>query len=210
MGCNQSKPGLLSDVDGDGKDFLSIFMMDRILGQGEFGVVKMCYAKESSDSSSRTSKSSSKHKKSHHFLNDEKAHACKILRKGIQFKDNTIYSPIKAHVLQNECGILRTLGGRHHTLKLVGLYESPSTIYIVTDYLHGGDMFEYLSTVYGATIVYDGQEKDTGGGGGLRTEDVSRMSYELLDACNHCFKHGIMHRDIKVCDMIYLTRQCII
>ena len=33
---------------------------------------------------------------------------------------------------------------------------------------------------------------------GLRTEDVSRISFELLDAVNHCAKHGIIHRDIKV------------
>ena len=34
-------------------------------------------------------------------------------------------------------------------------------------------------------------------GGGLRTEDVSRMSYQLFCAVDHCAKHGVIHRDIK-------------
>jgi serine/threonine protein kinase len=31
----------------------------------------------------------------------------------------------------------------------------------------------------------------------LRTEDVSRISYQLLDALDHCEKHGVIHRDLK-------------
>lgn len=33
--------------------------------------------------------------------------------------------------------------------------------------------------------------------GGLRTEDVSRISYQLWSAVNHCAKHNVIHRDIK-------------
>ena len=32
---------------------------------------------------------------------------------------------------------------------------------------------------------------------GLRTEDVSRIAYQLLSAVDHCDKHNIFHRDIK-------------
>lgn len=32
----------------------------------------------------------------------------------------------------------------------------------------------------------------------LRTEDVSRVSFQLLSAIDHCAKHGIIHRDLKV------------
>mmetsp|Transcript_12649 Transcript_12649/g.19156 ORF Transcript_12649/g.19156 Transcript_12649/m.19156 type:complete len:617 (-) Transcript_12649:97-1947(-) len=188
MGCSQSKPGLLADTaDGDGKDFLERYNIDRIVGRGEFGVVKLVFDAQLDPNSTRPI-------------------ACKILRKGMQFKDNTLYSPIKPHVLQSECGILQTLGGKHHTLKLIGIYESPSTIYILTEYLEGGDMFQYVSRYYGDTST-DGTNTDGNGntnasGGdevaeGLRTEDVSRMAFELLDAVNHCAKHGIIHRDIK-------------
>ena len=131
----------------------------------------------------------------------------------MQFKDNTLYSAIKPTVLRNECNILRSLKGECHCLKLFGIYESPSTIYILTEYMSGGDMYEYLSQCYGATIVNldldekDGKKDDDDypavanrkeDGAGLRTEDVSRMSFQLLDAVSHCAKHGVIHRDIKV------------
>jgi len=32
---------------------------------------------------------------------------------------------------------------------------------------------------------------------GLRTEDVSRISYELWSAVDHCAKNKVLHRDIK-------------
>ena len=32
---------------------------------------------------------------------------------------------------------------------------------------------------------------------GLRTEDVSRIAYQLLSSVAHCEKHNILHRDIK-------------
>ena len=41
-------------------------------------------------------------------------------------------------------------------------------------------------------------------GGGLRTEDVSRMSYQLFCAVDHCAKHGVIHRDIKPRKCLFL------
>ncbi len=105
----------------------------------------------------------------------------------MQFKDNTLLSAIKPKVLKLECEILRTLAGKHYNLKLKQIYESPSAIYIVTEHCAGGDMFHYVADNYG------GDDDD-----GLRTEDVSRISFQLLDAVSHCAKHDIMHRDIKV------------
>ena len=107
------------------------------------------------------------------------------------FKDNTIYSAIKPKVLKLECEILRTLAGKHYNVKLQALYESNSAIYIVTDLCAGGDMFHYVADIYGG-------EGDKGEDNGLRTEDVSRISFQLLDAVCHCAKYGIIHRDIKV------------
>jgi len=182
MGCGQSKSGMFANTNGDGNDFLNKYNVERIIGQGEFGLVKLVYAKNA----------------------DDTPIACKIIRKGMQFKDNTLYAPINPHVLKNELGILRILNGKHHTLKLIGVYESPSTIFILTEYMSGGDMYQYLTEIYGATGKHDGSQSnmdnDTTSSHqhGLRTEDVSRMSYQLLDAVNHCAKHDIMHRDIKV------------
>lgn len=169
MGCFQSKVPLLQVTEGDGKDFLDKYNVDRILGQGEFGVVKLVHEKKNPEAG--------------RGAEDGKAYACKILHKGMQFKDNTFYSAIQPKVLKIECKILRTLAGQHHCVKLREIYESPSIIYIITDFCSGGDMFEYVSEVYGES--------------GLRTEDVSRISFQIFDALEHCAKFGIIHRDIK-------------
>ena len=166
MGCQSSKPSMVTDIEGDGKAFLDKYSVDRVLGEGEFGVVKLVHEKRQDGS-------------------DGPALACKILRKGAQFKNNTLYSAIKPKVLKIECKILKTLAGKHHNLKLRGIYESPSIIYIITDYCSGGDMFHYVSENYEES--------------GLRTEDISRISFQLFDAVSHCAKYGIIHRDIKVC-----------
>ena len=45
MGCSSSKPDILQIKDGDGKDFLEKYAVGKILGSGEFGVVKLVYLK---------------------------------------------------------------------------------------------------------------------------------------------------------------------
>ena len=98
--------------------------------------------------------------------------------------------PASSHVLQlimsthtSESAILTSLC-QCYNLKLVSVYESPSMIYMITEYCEGGEMMPYLSKAF----------QDTGG---LRTEDVSRISYQLWSAVNHCAKHKVIHRDIK-------------
>lgn len=160
MGCNSSKDSLIASPNGDGRTFLDTYDVDRILGRGEFGVVKLIYNKN----------------------NPNTPLACKVLRKGMQFKDNTLYSAIKPNILRVEVNILRALKGTHHNLNLIGVYESPSVIYIVTDYLEL-EMLQYVTSCYGES--------------GIRTEDVSRIAFELFDAIDHCTKNGVIHRDIK-------------
>ena len=87
----------------------------------------------------------------------------------------------ESEVLQCEVDILRTLAGQHYCLFLVAVYETPRMIFMVTEYCSGGEMMEYVAN----------QEED------LRTDDVSRIAFQMLDAVNHCAKHNIIHRDIK-------------
>lgn len=175
MGCSSSKPALVSDILGDGKDFLDKYAVDRVLGEGEFGIVKLIHEKQTDGS-------------------DGPPLACKMLRKGAQFKNNTLYSAIKPKVLKLECKILRTLAGKHFNVGLVGVYESPSMIYVVTEFCEGGDMYKYVADAY---------HED-----GLRTEDISRISFQLFDAVAHCAKYGIIHRDIKVRRFIHRASFC--
>jgi len=108
--------------------------------------------------------------------------AAKTLNKGFTFKDNTLYPPMNPDELKMEIDILKVLNGQAYNLLLESVYESPSKVYVITEICSGGEMLEYTGKNFSE---------------GLRTEDVSRMAYQLLCAVNHCDKYNICHRDIK-------------
>lgn len=174
MGCSSSKLDIIEYARGNEKDFHERFVEEGALGQGEFGVVKQCmdlHAREG----------------------DENKHlAVKILRKGMTWKDNTLYMPIKPEALKLECGILRDLGGRNYILELIGVWESSSNIYMVTEQCEGGEMMEYIAKAHGE---------------GIHTEDVARIAMELLSAVGHCSDHGVIHRDIKPENIMFRNRE---
>jgi serine/threonine protein kinase len=168
MGCATSAMtggDILDKPDGDKVAYETRFVEDRVLGEGEFGQVKLVYETTNSDGQEKP----------------KKMYASKTLRKGPVFKDNTLYPPMPADILQGEIDMLRTLNGEHYNMKLIGVYETPWAILMVTEFYSGGEMLEYVSK----------QPED------LRTEDVSRIAFELLSAINHCAKNNIIHRDIK-------------
>ena len=164
MGCSSSKTNLVPYARGNEKDFRERFVEENVLGQGEFGVVKKCI-----DLHARAG-------------DENKRVAVKVLRKGMTFKDNTVYMPLKPEVLQLECGILKELGGRNYIPELFGVWESNSLLYIVTEVCYGGEMMQYIAKAHSDD---------------LSTEDVSRISFELLSAMDHCANHGVIHRDLK-------------
>jgi serine/threonine protein kinase len=77
--------------------------------------------------------------------------------------------------------MLKKLAGKCYCLKMVSIFETPKVIYMVTEFCGGGEMMEYVGN----------REED------LRTEDVSRIAFQLLSAVNHCSNCGVIHRDIK-------------
>lgn len=97
------------------------------------------------------------------------------------YEDNTLYAPLKREVLACEIEILRALNGQHFCIGMRSVYETARAIYMVIEYCAGGEMMEYVSK----------QQED------LRTDDVSRIAFQMLDAVNHCAQHNIIHRDIK-------------
>jgi serine/threonine protein kinase len=60
---------------------------------------------------------------------------------------------------------------------------------MVTDCYTGGEMMEYIAK----------QKED------LRTEDISRISFQLLSSVNHCANNNIIHRDIKPENVMFET-----
>ena len=97
MGCITSQPSFISSVNGTLEDYKKRYIETKVLGEGEFGVVKLAHDQK---------------------LVASKPLAVKYLRKGFQFKDNTLYSPIKKKVLVNEVEILRRLNGECYNLKV--------------------------------------------------------------------------------------------
>jgi len=155
-------------VLGDGEDYRRRYVEDHVLGEGEFAQVKLVYdATAAADGGGDRV---------------QEPLACKVLKKGVHVKDNVLYRPIKSEVLWGEVNALAKLAGENYCLKLIGAYESPRYIYVVTEYCAGGEMMEYVASRRGDD---------------LRTEDVSRIAYQLLSAVHHCAKHRILHRDVK-------------
>eukprot|EP00535_Pseudo-nitzschia_heimii_P008357 CAMPEP_0197190142 /NCGR_PEP_ID=MMETSP1423-20130617/21052_1 /TAXON_ID=476441 /ORGANISM="Pseudo-nitzschia heimii, Strain UNC1101" /LENGTH=561 /DNA_ID=CAMNT_0042642451 /DNA_START=427 /DNA_END=2112 /DNA_ORIENTATION=- len=188
---------ILDDADGGEEDYHARFIEDRMLGEGEFGMVALVHdlnirmqkkisASQNGNASNGTPNTINN--KSLVFDNDhsecnydDSSMACKTLRKGMVFKHNTVYAPLKPEVLRQEVEILRQLEGKSFCLCMKAVYETPRVIYLITELCAGGDMFQYVSR----------REVD------LRTDEVSRISYQLLSAVDHCAKNNVINRDIK-------------
>lgn len=160
---------LIDNPDGTDDDFHKRFLEDHVLGEGEFGVVKMVHDMRSQENQPL---------------------ACKTLRKGVVFKDNVLYTPLKPEILKGEINMLRALKTDkiNYCLEYHSIYETPRLIFLVTELCAGGEMMEYVAK----------QEED------LRTEDVSRIAFQLLTALEACSKHHIIHRDLKPENIMFM------
>lgn len=161
---------LLEATDGNEEAFHKRYLEDKVLGQGEFGVVKLVRDMQNQDATAPPL-------------------ACKTLRKGAVFKDNTLYSPIKPEILRGEIEILRKLRGEKYCLKLQAVFETPKLLLVVTEYCGGGEMLEWAAK----------QTED------LRTEDVSRIAFQMLSALDHCARARVIHRDIKPENCMFMS-----
>lgn len=164
MGCINAKPAYLdpSVCNGDLAEYKKRWTEGAVLGEGEFGKVRLVTSKEEPT---------------------RPQCAMKEVKKGIQFKHNVAYPPMDPATLQAEVACLQQLQGQQFNLKLEGLYESASALYIVTELCTGGEMLQYVAQ---GTMQ-----------AGLRTEDMSRIAFQLVSAVAHCASKGILHRDIK-------------
>lgn len=197
MSSVSSSGMILENADGGEAEFHDRFREDRILGEGEFGVVTMVHdlsvKREEKLSASQPGANGTNNMVNAStrsvLLDNDKMEceydnasmACKTLRKGMVFKHNTVYAPLKPEVLRREVSILRKLEGKNFCLNVHAVYETPRVIFLITELCAGGDLFQYVSR----------REED------LRTDEVSRISYQLLSAVDHCAKNDVINRDIK-------------
>ncbi|KAL4508150.1 hypothetical protein ABPG72_021523 [Tetrahymena utriculariae] len=80
---------------------------------------------------------------------------------------------------QDEINILKELD-HPNIVKLYEVYESESTIYLVTEYCEGGELFQYVV-----------QNKR------LQEKDAALIMRQLFSAVSYIHDNGVIHRDLK-------------
>lgn len=87
-----------------------------------------------------------------------------------------------------QISILKRLHHRH-IVHLREVLASSTKLYLVMDYVNGGELFDLL------------EEQ------GALDEDVARRFFhQLVDAINYCHSVGVSHRDLKVCTAVLIWR----
>jgi serine/threonine protein kinase len=130
---------------------------------------------------------------------------------------STLYSAIKPEILRGEIEILQTLAGKRYCMAMHCVYETPKYLYVITEFCAGGEMMEYVAhrgsddngTIATTSTTNTGGTQPTTTTTtihDLRTEDVSRIAYQLLSAVDHCAQHQVLHRDIKQENVMFINR----
>ena len=90
-------------------------------------------------------------------------------------------------MLWNEIQALKTLGDNEYTIRLYEVYESAHSIYFVMEFLSGGTLLQKL--------ISETTEKE-----------VNKILKSLLNCIKFCHSKGLMHRDIKLDNLMFKTR----
>ena len=70
---------------------------------------------------------------------------------------------------------------RHpHIIKLYQVISTPTDIFMVMEYVSGGELFDY--------IVKHGK---------LKEEDARRFFQQIISGVDYCHRHNVVHRDLK-------------
>lgn len=97
-------------------------------------------------------------------------------------------SKTKRSELESEAEIF--LGMDHpHVARLVDVYESPDKLNLVMECMKGGELFERVT-----------QRKR------FSEKDAAEATYQMLLAVNYLHKHGVVHRDIKLENFLYESK----
>lgn len=93
------------------------------------------------------------------------------------------------HVLdlyEHEAMLLRHVQGHPNVVQLAGLYKEPNRIYMVMELVHGGDLHTVLTKQR------------------CLPEEAARAAFtQLVSAVDHLHGNGVLHRDIKLENVLY-------
>lgn len=104
--------------------------------------------------------------------------ACKIVKKDSNIND--------IQSMSTEIEILKRLNHRH-LIKLNELYETPKCIWIIMEYINGGDLGQVLATSVDFCEVF-----------------AAKIMRQMLLGIQYMHNNGIVHRDLKL-ENILLT-----
>lgn len=221
---------LLLESDGDEEAYRSRFDDEQgsgsvgtavVLGEGEFGLVKLVRMRDDTTESAAAAAAAQQQQlqqpQQQQYRRQQRMAACKVLQKGAVFKDNVLYAPLKPQVLRAEVQILKLLAAgnddddddddshhsNHYCLKLFAVYETPYSVLIVTEYCAGGALTEYIH-VHNNNSSSNSNQKEPSAP--FSAPHVSRIVRQLLSAVHHCGRHGILHRDIKPDNVMFVDR----
>lgn len=107
--------------------------------------------------------------------------AIKVLEKA-KMKHN--YASIK-----NECQILKRLD-HPNIIKYLGVYEDEANVFIITELIEGRDLFD----VYCEKTV------------SMNENDAAKLVSTIIKALIHCHSNGVVHRDIKLENIMFTTK----
>lgn len=109
-------------------------------------------------------------------------YACKTLSKEM---DTPIY------LLQRE---VESLDGIHHPhlLELQAVYEEPRYIHLVTEICTGGELYERITNSSTTKWI-------------ITEAEAAELMHNILRGIAYCHKHGIVHRDLKASNFLFVT-----
>ncbi|GJP33341.1 hypothetical protein CLOM_g17885 [Closterium sp. NIES-68] len=100
--------------------------------------------------------------------------ACKIVSKA------RLKSVLERQVLTQEIALMRALAGHPGIVRLEGVYEDASDVFMVMEYCNGGELYQ--------KIFHEGK---------MPEPLAARVFRQLSDAVRYCHARGVMHRDLK-------------
>ena len=115
--------------------------------------------------------------------NNKQAFAAKIIAK------KTLTSSRERRALHEEITTLQVLD-HPSIIRFHHAFEEKSQYYLVTDLMTGGSLSDHIAS-----------KKDQ-----FKEADVSYIMSTLLDAVAYCHSHGIVHRDLKLENILLVVR----
>ena len=149
------------------------YVLGNVIGEGEFGKVKLGWKQD--DSGQVSVSRSPRHFQTRMLTAAEKQVAIKIIK-----KESLGNNPARLAKIHREVNILRGLS-HPNIVHLHDMIHDESRIGIVLEYASGGELFDYI-----LTHRY------------LKDTPARRLFAQLISGVGYLHKKGIVHRDLKL------------